>query len=149
MKPETEIPKNSEEICVHVIGVKLPAEFGGFAGEVVDAIARAVDRTFNPWIIACLKESTLIIDIYHQYVPVIETCNFGCEMAAKVLGCGDKSYIEVCYKNCREAVRQESYDALEKSIVSIKRELKLMRLKYMLEIDKESPPQHVKFVIKL
>jgi len=153
MQTQTETPKptenSTEEICAHVIGVKLPAEFGGFAGEVVNAIAYAVNRTYNPYIVACLRGPILTVDIYNQYIEHIDICHGACYTAVETLGCKKEGYIDICYKRCRQDIREASFKALFESVKNIKAELRLRGLKYKLEVDKESPPQHVKFIINL
>ena len=153
MQPQTETQKaaenTTEEICVHVIGTELPAEFGDFAKEVVNAIAYAVNRVYNPYVVACLRGSVLTVDIYNQYIEHIDICHGACYTAIEALGCKKEGYIDVCYKSCRQSVREASFKALFDSVRNIKSELRLRRLKYKLEVDKESPPQHVKFIINL
>ncbi|MCI4409963.1 MAG: hypothetical protein JHC26_12790 [Thermofilum sp.] len=153
MEAQTQISKNSEEngkeICARVIGVYLPAEFGEPAREVINVIAYVVNRMYNPYIVACVKGSTLTVDIYNQYIDHIDICHGACYTAVEALGCEKEGYIDVCYKRCRQVVREESFKALYESIKNIEAELRLRRLKYKFELDKESPPQHVKFIIKL
>jgi len=153
MQPQTETQKaaenTTEEVCVHVIGTELPAEFNGFAREVINAIAYAVNRVYNPYIVACLRGSVLTVDIYNQYIEHIDICHGACYTAIEALGCKKEGYIDICYKRCRQDIREASFRALFDSVRNIKSELRLRRLKYKLEVDKESPPQHVKFIINL
>jgi len=153
MESQIQAPKNSEEngeeICVHVVGVNLPSKFGEPAREVIDAIAYVVNRMYNPYIVACLRGSMLTVDIYNQYIDHIDVCHGACYTAVEALACEKEGYIDACYKRCRQAIREESFKALYESIKNIEAELRLRRLKYKLELDKESPPQHVKFIIKL
>jgi hypothetical protein len=134
---------------VHVIGTELPPEFGDFAREVINAIAYSVNRMYNPYIVACLRGSVLTVDIYNHYIGHIDICHGACYTAVETLGCRKEGYIDICYKSCRQSVREASFKALFDSVRNIKSELRLRRLKYKLEVDKESPPQHVKFIINL
>jgi hypothetical protein len=147
METQTQTPKFTEEICARVISTELPAEFDGFAKMVVDAIAHAVNRVYNPYIIACIKGNTLTVFIRNQYIEHIDTCAYACEIAVEALNCDREGYIETCYKKCSDAVREESFRALYNTIKNIEAELDLLDVEYTYQVNNEKPPQEVKFTI--
>ena len=141
MQTQTQIGKTAEEICAHVVGVELPGEFGERAREAVNAIAEIVNRTYSPYIVACIKGSELTVDIYHKYIDYIDTCRAACEVA----GCD----ISKCHESCRRVIREESFKSLAESVKYIKAELALRRFNFSYEFDRGDLPSHVKFIIKL
>ena len=151
MQTQTETQKaaenTTEEICARVIGTELPAEFNGFAKRIVDAIAYAVNRVYNPYVVACIKGNTLTVFIRNQYIEHIYTCAFACEFAVETLNCNREGYIKTCFKKCMKRIREESSRALYDSIKNIEAELVLLGAKYTYQVNNEKPPQEVKFTI--
>jgi len=141
MQTQTQTEKEPQEICAHVVGAELPGEFPERAREAVNAIAEVLNRTYDPYVVACVKGSELTVDIYNRYIDHIDTCRAACEAA----GCD----ISKCHENCRKMIREDSFKSLAESVKYIKAELALRRFSYTYEYDRENLPQHVKFTIKL
>ena len=141
MQTQTQTEKTAEEICTHVAGLELPGEFGERAREAVNAIAEVLNRTYDPYVVACAKGSELTVDIYNRYIDYIDTCRAACE----AVGCD----ISKCHENCRKMIREDSFKSLVESVKYINAELALRRFSYTYEYDRENLPQHVKFTIKL
>jgi len=141
MQTQTQIGKTAEEICAHVVGVELPGEFPERAREAVNAIAEVLNRTYDPYVVACARGSELTVDIYNRYIDHIDTCRAACEAA----GCD----ISKCHESCRRVIREDSFKSLLESVKYIKAELALRRFNFSYEFDRGDLPSHIKFIIKL
>ena len=141
MEPQTQTEKEAQEICTHVVGVELPSEFGTRAREALNGVMQAINRTYDPYVVACIKGSELTVDIYNRYIDYIDTCRAACEVA----GCD----ISKCHESCRKMIREDSFKSLVESVKYIEAELALRRFNFKREFDRGDLPSHVKFVIKL
>jgi len=148
MEPQTETQKTTQK-RIYVLGeiiddVELPAD----VKEVLNAIARGLNRSFNAHVELYKYGSTIIMDIYHNTIDYSELCGSACMTAFNAMNCNKSGYVEKCYETCRRVMREEAFIALYDNYRLITHELRFRGIDYTIEVDKEELPLHIRVHIK-